>query len=115
LSAVETAPGTTFKLANPQVFINTGLYNLPIMEVIHLGMAPTFFDQWFVAINAENKVPRVHDKKLMIVTLCALMELNMESIPTCLRDGWFGILGCVIKMFKELPKAIQGRLTIFFI
>jgi len=84
------------------------------MEVIHPGMARTFFDQWFIAINAENKLPRVHDKKLTIVTLCALMELNMESIPNCLRDGWFGILGCVIKMFKELPKAIQGRLSLFF-
>jgi len=117
LSAVETAQGTAFKLANLEVLINTVLYNpvlaLHIMEGIHPGMARTFFDQWFVAINAENKLPRVHDKKLTIVTLCALMELSMERIPNCLRDGWFGILGCVIKMFKELPKAIQGRLSFF--
>ena len=73
-------------------------------------MARTFFDRWFVAINAnEINLPRIHDKKLTIIALCALMEMASEAIPEGLRDGWPGIVGGALKVFKTLPKAVEGN------
>ncbi|KAJ3574136.1 hypothetical protein NP233_g1960 [Leucocoprinus birnbaumii] len=117
LTTLESAQGTALKLANLEVLINTVLYNpalsLHIMEATRPGMARTFFDKWFAAINAENKLPRVHDKKLTIVALCALLELSPESIPSGLVEGWPGIVTGIMKTFKELPKAIEGGLGFF--
>lgn len=79
------------------------------METVNPGSARIFFDKWFAAINSENKLPRVHDKKLTIVALCALLELNEESIPASLKEGWPGIVAGIVQTFKELPKAIEGE------
>jgi len=79
------------------------------MEAYPPGLARTFFDKWFAAINAENKLPRVHDKKLTIVALCALLELPLDRIPVNLRDAWPGIIAGLIRTFKDLPKAIEAR------
>ncbi|EKM79672.1 hypothetical protein AGABI1DRAFT_74786 [Agaricus bisporus var. burnettii JB137-S8] len=69
-----------------------------------------FFDKWFAAItNSEKKLPRVHDKKLTIVALCALLELDVGSIPVGVREGWPGIVAGVVRTFKDLPKAIEAR------
>lgn len=84
------------------------------METVNPGSARTFFDKWFAAINSENKLPRVHDKKLTIVALCALLELNEESIPASLKEGWPGIVAGIVQTFKELPKAIEGEYFFFF-
>jgi len=73
-------------------------------------MARMFFDRWFVAINAnEMSLPRIHDKKLTIIALCALMEMAPEAVPEGLRDGWPGIVGGALKLFKTLPKAVEGN------
>ena len=78
------------------------------MEMYRPGMSRVFFDQWFVAINSENKLPRVHDKKLSIVTLCALMEMLPSTIPPALQEGWPGVVAGALKIFKDLPKAMAG-------
>ncbi|KAF5348588.1 hypothetical protein D9756_009610 [Leucocoprinus leucothites] len=113
LNTMKTAQGSALKLANLKVLVNTVLYSpalsLHIMEATGPGMARTFFEKWFAVINAENKLPRVHDKKLTIIALCALLELSPEGIPAGLREGWPGIIGGIVKMFKELPKAIEAR------
>lgn len=68
-----------------------------------------FFDKWFAAINnSEKRLPRVHDKKLTIVALCALLELNANAIPVGLREGWPGIVAAAVRTFKDLPKAVEG-------
>jgi importin-7 len=80
------------------------------MEVSAPGSARVFFDKWFVAINSEkNLLPRVHDKKLSILALCCLLELAPGAIPESLRSGWPGIVGGVLRIFKDLPSAIAGR------
>jgi hypothetical protein len=71
-------------------------------------MARKFFDTWFAAIGDHNKMPRVHDKKLSIMALCALLEMPAGAVPETLKDGWAGIVGGVLKIFKDLPEAIEG-------
>ncbi|KAF8271282.1 hypothetical protein EI94DRAFT_1698241 [Lactarius quietus] len=53
--------------------------------------------------NAEAKAFR-----LSIVTLSALLEMELTMVPTELHDGWLGIISGAIWAFKGLPKAIAG-------
>ena len=113
LGLIDKAETPSLRLANLEVLINTVLYNptaaLHLMEVYKQGMGRAFFDQWFAAINTDSRLPRVHDKKLSLLALCALMEMTPESVPDSLRDGWPGIVGGALKIFKSLPKAIEGK------
>jgi hypothetical protein len=106
------ADTSALRLANLEVLINAVLYNpsaaLLIMERSRPGTARAFFDKWFAAINAPNDLPRVHDKKLSILALCALLEMDPATIPKTLSDGWSGIVAGILRIFKDLPKAIQG-------
>lgn len=88
------------------------LYNpgaaLHLMEAYRPGTARAFFDKWFEAINGENRLPRVHDKKLSIMALCALLEMDPSAIPDSVKEGWPGIVAGVLRIFKDLPQAIAG-------
>ncbi|KIM40975.1 hypothetical protein M413DRAFT_445750 [Hebeloma cylindrosporum] len=113
LGLIDNAETLALKLANLEVLINAVLYNpsaaLHLMEVTKAGSARVFFDRWFVAINNDSRLPRVHDKKLSVLALCALMEMAPETVPESLRDGWPGIVGGALKIFKSLPKAVEDR------
>ncbi|KAJ7364882.1 armadillo-type protein [Mycena albidolilacea] len=113
LSQLDKAETAALRLANLEVLINAVLYNpaaaLHIMETTQAGFARKFFDSWFAAINDHNKMPRVHDKKLSIMALCALLEMAPGAVPESLNDGWPGIVGGVLKIFKDLPEAIAAR------
>ncbi|KAH6912647.1 armadillo-type protein [Coprinopsis sp. MPI-PUGE-AT-0042] len=114
LSIIDKTETSHLRLANLEVLINAVLYNpsasLMLMERASAGAARTFFDRWFASITAsDTKMPRVHDKKLSILTLAALMEMPAESVPEGLREGWPGIVGGALKLFKDLPKAIERR------
>lgn len=110
LDKAETA---ALRLANLEVLVNTVLYNpsaaLHLMETFRPGMARVFFDKWFAAINADGRLPRVHDKKLSILALCALLEMAPAAIPESLKEGWPGIIGGILRIFKDLPAAIEGQ------
>ncbi|TRM60552.1 armadillo-type protein [Schizophyllum amplum] len=97
---------------NLEVLINAVLYNptaaLLIMETAQPGSARTFIDRWFMAIS-KDQLPRVHDKKLSVLALSALLEVPPANIPDGLKTGWPGIVGGVLTVFKELPKAIEHR------
>lgn len=83
------------------------------MEQYRPGTSRVFFDWWFAAINGENKLPRVHDKKLSIMALCALMEMSPSAIPNSLMDGWPSVVGGALGIFKDLPKAVESELLTF--
>ena len=51
----------------------------------------------------------MHDKKLSIITLASLMELDPAQIPESVREGWGGIVKGALKVFRGLPKAIAGE------
>ncbi|CAL1712201.1 unnamed protein product [Somion occarium] len=100
-------------LANLEVLINAVLYNpaaaLHIMENIQPGASRTFFNKWFQTINKSDGLPRVHDKKLCIMALSALLELEPSAVPQAVKEGWPLIVGGTLHVFKELPKAIEAR------
>ncbi|KII90665.1 hypothetical protein PLICRDRAFT_52383 [Plicaturopsis crispa FD-325 SS-3] len=110
LDKPETA---ALRLANLEVLINAVLYNasaaLHLLETSRPGGARIFFDKWFAAIGNDARLPRVHDKKLAILALCACLELDPAAIPETLKDGWPGIVGGILSIFKALPKAIEAR------
>lgn len=104
------------KLANLEVLVNAVLYNasgaLHVMEGIKPGTVSSFLDEWFAAIaTAEKSLPRVHDKKLSILALSALLELSPASgtIPPALEAGWPHIVSGLLKLFDDLPRAIECR------
>jgi hypothetical protein len=100
------------RLAVLEVLVNAVLYNpvasLHFIEKTRPGMARTFFDKWFAAIQGEKTLPRVHDKRLTIVALCALLELDPANVPEPLASGWPGIVAGILRIFKDLPKAMAG-------
>jgi hypothetical protein len=101
-----------FELANIEVLINAVLYNpgaaLALMDAQRPQGAQMFFGRWFAVVDKEHGLPRVHDKKLSIVALSALLEMKASAVPAELREGWPGIVGGAIKVFKGLPKAVAG-------
>ncbi|KAF5392677.1 hypothetical protein D9757_000915 [Collybiopsis confluens] len=114
LDGIEAATLAPLKLSFLETIVNCVLYNpsatLTIMENTRPGTARTFFDKWFLAINNSDKqLPRVHDKKLSIVTLTALMELEPAMIPASLQEGWPGLVAGALKIFRGLPKAVADR------
>ncbi|KAL0569124.1 Nonsense-mediated mRNA decay protein 5 [Marasmius crinis-equi] len=114
LDHLQLAGTAGLKLALLDVLVNAVLYNpsaaLHLMETSKPGSARAFFDKWFAAINKNDTLlPRVHDKKLSILALSSLLELDPASIPESLREGWPGIVGGILRLFKDLPKAIAER------
>ncbi|KAI0688708.1 ARM repeat-containing protein [Cytidiella melzeri] len=113
LTILESANTRSLRLANLEVLINCILYNpaaaLHIMESIQPGTSKLVFDKWFEAIESSSRLPRVHDKKLCLVALCALLEMEPAAIPEPVREGWPHIVAGALQVFKDLPKAIEAR------
>jgi hypothetical protein len=77
----------------------------------HSGLARALLDEWFVALKSSNgkALPRVHDKRLSIITLSALMEIDPSRVPPSLKDGWPGLLGGALDVFATLGEAISSN------
>lgn len=114
---MDQAQTRALSLANLEVLINCILYNpsatLHIMEAIRAGTSRIFFDKWFEAIRTDKLLPRVHDKKLTILALCALLEMDPTLIPAPVKEGWPLIVGGILCIFKDLPRAIEGSFPLF--
>ncbi|KAI0647875.1 ARM repeat-containing protein [Trametes meyenii] len=113
LSVIPKANTAALTLANLDVLVNAVLYNpaaaLHILEQAGSNVAPEFFSKWFEAINTDTRLPRVHDKKLSIVALCALMEVDPSAVPPSIQEGFHNIVSGALKLFQAYPKAVQAR------
>ncbi|KAM5539406.1 hypothetical protein V8D89_006858 [Ganoderma adspersum] len=113
LPVIEKAETNALKLATLNIVVNAVLYNpaatLHILNQAGPTTATAFFEKWFAAINVESRLPRVHDKKLSIVALCALMEMDPAAIPESVQAGFPGVVSGALKLFQEYPKAVQSR------
>ncbi|KAF3939642.1 Importin-7 [Dactylella cylindrospora] len=91
-----------------EMVINCIYYNpattLQILET-H-GWTSKFFTLWFSNIEHFN---RVHDKKLSIVAIIALLGLTPEQIPASIQPYWSRLLQGLVKLFQTLPVAMKAR------
>jgi len=114
LKFLDPPPKTrSLRLSNLDVLINCILYNPPmafhLIESSGAGLSRVLFDKWFKALGEPGGLPRVHDMKLSVMAMCALLELDEASIPETLKDGWTSIVGGALTVFKMLPDAVNGR------
>jgi importin-7 len=91
-----------------EMVINTIYYNpLLALRVLEAkGWTNKFMSAWFS--NFEN-FSRVHDKKLSILAISALLTLRPEEIPISVQTGWPRLLGGVLQLFHTLPAAEKNR------
>lgn len=112
LKCLDPVPETrALKIANLNVLVNAVLYNPGVtLQVLEAqGATRKFFEVWFNTINAEGGLPRVHSKRLSILAICALLEMDPAAVPHSLQDGWSGIMAGVLKIIRELPSAVEGE------
>lgn len=88
------------------------------MEGRQPGSARVFLEKWFEALRVPvgggggasgGGLSRVHDLKLSVVTMGALLEMDAGAIPASVQDGWTGIVGEALGVFQKLPQAIESE------
>jgi hypothetical protein len=91
-----------------EVIINSIYYNpaLALHVLESNGWTNKFFSLWFSSID---NFTRVHDKKLCISAICALLTLNAQSVPVSVQQGWPRLLQGVVRLFQTLPAALKNR------
>ncbi|KAJ3040539.1 hypothetical protein HK097_002523, partial [Rhizophlyctis rosea] len=100
----------TFRERCLAIVINAIYYNptatLALLE--QRGQLQPFFELWFRNLDIFR---RVHDKKLCIVTLSAILDMQPEMVPEQMRgvQGWGMCLGAGLKVFEGLPDAVKAR------
>lgn len=77
----------SYKIHLMEMVINAMHYN-PILALHTLeskGWTNRFFSLWFGSMNSFK---RVHDKKLCIVAISALLNIGADQIPASVSVGW---------------------------
>ena len=70
------------------------------------GWTSKFFSLWFENIDSFS---RVHDKKLSICAIVALLELNPAQLPVSVQQGWSKLIQGVVRLFQTLPAAMKSK------
>lgn len=105
-----TAPNEikSYRIHLMEMIINCIYYNpgatLQLLE--RHGWTNKFFSLWFSNIENFN---RVHDKKLSIVAIVALIQLQPEQIPQSIQPGWPKLMQGIVQLFQTLPLAMKNR------
>jgi len=91
-----------------EMVINAIYYNPVIaLQVLETnGWTNKFFSSWFSNIESFS---RVHDKKLSIVAISALLTLNANEVPTSVQQGWPRLMQGVVRLFQTLPAALKSK------
>ncbi|ROT41635.1 importin-beta domain-containing protein [Sodiomyces alkalinus F11] len=98
----------SYKIHLMEMVINAIHYN-PLLVLQFLeskGWTNRFFSLWFGNMTSFT---RVHDKKLCIVAISALLSLNPEQVPQSISVGWPRLLQGITELFKTLPTAVKNR------
>lgn len=93
-----------------EMVINTIYYNPALaLQVLEAnGWTNKFFSAWFSNIDSFT---RVHDKKLSIAGICALLGLNAQQVPESVQQGWPRLLQGIVRLFQTLPTAMKSELV----
>ncbi|EHY53358.1 Nonsense-mediated mRNA decay protein 5 [Exophiala dermatitidis] len=110
---VLTGPGQktlmkSYKLHLVEMVINAIYYN-PILALQVLeshGWTNRFFSIWFGSIDSFR---RVHDKKLCIAAISALLTIRADQVPQSVQTGWPRLLSGATYLFRTLPAALKQR------
>ncbi|KAF2473139.1 ARM repeat-containing protein [Lindgomyces ingoldianus] len=91
-----------------EVVINAIYYNpgLALHVLESNGWTNKFFSLWFSSIDSFT---RVHDKKLCISAICALLTLRAQDVPISVQQGWPRLLQGIVRLFQTLPAAMKNR------
>lgn len=106
--AVQDVAVKTTRIHLMEMVINAINYNplLALQVLENKGWTNRFFGLWFNNMNTFN---RVHDKKLCIIAITALLNLNSDQVPASISQGWPRLLQGVTELFRSLPNAIKNR------
>lgn len=90
----------SYKIHLMEMIINAIYYNpeLALQILESKGWTNKFFSLWFGSMESFT---RVHDKKLCIVAIVKLLQLNASQVPASVSVGW--------------PRLLQVRLAAFFL
>jgi importin-7 len=98
----------SYRLHLMEMVINAIYYNprlaLGVLEAN--GWTNRFFSLWFSSIDSFT---RVHDKKLSIGAITALLTLRGDEVPHSVQQGWPRLLQGVVRLFQTLPAAMRNR------
>ena len=98
----------SYRIHLMEMVINAIYYNPPMaLQVLESNnWTNKFFSSWFSNIESFK---RVHDKKLSIVAISALLTLNANEVPNSVQQGWPRLLQGVVRLFQTLPAAENHR------
>ncbi|KAK7714416.1 Nonsense-mediated mRNA decay protein 5 [Botryosphaeria dothidea] len=98
----------SYRIHLMEMVINCIYYNprLSLHVLESNGWTNKFFSLWFSNIDSFT---RVHDKKLSIAAITALLTLNAQEVPVSVQAGWARLLNGIVRLFQTLPAAMKNR------
>ncbi|GAB1739217.1 hypothetical protein NU219Hw_g3966t1 [Hortaea werneckii] len=98
----------SYRIHLMEMVINGIYYNPNLaMQVLEAnGWTNKFFSLWFSSIDSFT---RVHDKKLSIGAITALLTMSSQDVPTSVQNGWPRLLQGIVRLFQTLPTAMKNR------
>ncbi|KAJ2160790.1 Nonsense-mediated mRNA decay protein 5 [Coemansia sp. RSA 552] len=108
LQSPEAIKTRKFLVTTLEVVLNALYYN----PVITVGVLHRY--QWTgpvfsLMVQNVDKFSRVHDKKLLIVGLTAILAVPGDQLPQELQSGLQQVFECVLHTFKSLGTAVEQR------
>lgn len=100
----------SYKIHLMEMVINAVHYNpmLTLQVLESNAWTNRFFSLWFGSMSSFS---RVHDKKLCIVAISALLSLNHEQVPASISVGWPRLLQGITELFRTLPLAMKSTFS----
>lgn len=98
----------SYKIHLMEMVINAIYYNpaLTLQVLENKNWTNRFFSLWFGSMSSFS---RVHDKKLCIVAISALLSLKADQIPASVSTGWPRLLQGIVDIFRGLPNAVESK------
>lgn len=98
----------SYRIHLMEMVINAVYYDprLSLQVLEANGWTNKFFSFWFSSIDTFT---RVHDKKLSIGAITALLTLRGDEVPQSVQQGWPRLLQGIVRLFQTLPAALKNR------
>ncbi|CAG9983299.1 unnamed protein product [Clonostachys byssicola] len=108
LAAEDEVKVLSIRIHLMEMVINAINYNplLALQILENKGWTNRFFTLWF---GNMSYFTRVHDKKLSIIAITALLNLNHDQVPASISVGWPKLLEGITELFRTLPGAMKKR------